>query len=100
MSVLEEISPTSLIFQQVHKRVWPTAQRDAVFWSHMRSVEVTVSEAEQGIVDSWIVFNKLCEHSAVPLGKGGCLRVDLTMILVPDYCSTRREQKQKPRVGK
>jgi len=79
MSVLEEISPTSLIFQQVHKRVWPTAQRDAVFWSHMRSVEVTVSEAEQGIVDSWIVCNKSCEHPAAPLGQGGCLRVDLTV---------------------
>ena len=79
MSVLEEISPTSLIFQQVHKRVWPTAQRDAVFWSHMRSVDVSPSEAEQGIVDSWIVCNKSCEHPAAPLGQGGCLRVDLTV---------------------
>ena len=79
MSVLEEISPTSLIFQQVHKRVWPTAQRDAVFWSHMRSVSVSPSEAEQGIVDSWIVCNKSCEHPAAPLGQGGCLRVDLTV---------------------
>jgi len=79
MSVLEEISPSSLIFQQVHKRVWPTAQRDAVFWSHMRQVEVTPSEAEQGVVDSWIVCNKSCEHPAAPLGQGGCLRVDLTV---------------------
>jgi len=79
MAVLEEISKTSLIFQQVHKRVWPTAQRDAVFWSHMRSVEVTPAEAEQGIVDSWIVCNKSCDHPAAPLGQGGCLRVDLTV---------------------
>jgi len=79
MSVLEEINSSSLIFQQVHKRVWPTAQRDAVFWSHMREVEVTPSEAEQGIVDSWIVCNKSCEHPAAPLGQGGCLRVDLTV---------------------
>jgi len=79
MSVLEEISPSSLIFQQVHKRVWPTAQRDAVFWSHMRQVEVTPAEAKQGIVDTWIVCNKSCEHPAAPLGQGGCLRVDLTV---------------------
>eukprot|EP00092_Neocalanus_flemingeri_P037840 GFUD01041190.1.p1 GENE.GFUD01041190.1~~GFUD01041190.1.p1 ORF type:complete len:632 (+),score=203.75 GFUD01041190.1:128-1897(+) len=79
MSVLEEISPSSLIFQQVHKRVWPTAQRDAVFWSHMRQVEVTPSEAQQGVVDNWIVCNKSCDHPAAPLGQGGCLRVDLTV---------------------
>ena len=58
MSVLEEVSASTLIFQQIHKRVWPTAQRDAVFWSHMRQVEVSPSEAEQGVVDNWIVCNK------------------------------------------
>jgi len=79
MTVLEEINSSSLIFQQVHKRVWPTAQRDAVFWSHMRSVEVTPSEKEQGVIDSWIVCNRSCEHPAAPLGQGGCLRVDLTV---------------------
>jgi len=79
MSVLEEVSASTLIFQQIHKRVWPTAQRDAVFWSHMRQVEVSPSEAEQGVVDNWIVCNKSCEHQAAPQGQGGCLRVDLTV---------------------
>jgi len=79
MSVLEEISPDKLIFQQVHKRVWPTAQRDAVFWSHMSRAPVTKEEEEQGVVDSWIVTNRSCDHPAAPLGGGGCLRVDLTV---------------------
>ena len=38
---------------QVHKRVWPTAQRDAVFWSHMRKVEVTPEEAKQVTSYTW-----------------------------------------------
>jgi len=79
MTVLEEVDKSTLLFHQVHKRVWPTAQRDAVFWSHMRKVEVTAEEARQGVRDSWLVANKSTEHVAAPLGQGGCLRVDLTV---------------------
>ena len=64
---------------QVHKRVWPTAQRDAVFWSHMQQVAVTAEEAAQGVVDCWLVTNKSTDHPAAPLGQGGCLRVILTV---------------------
>ena len=38
MSVLETISDDTLIFLQVHKRIWPAAQRDALFWPHIRRV--------------------------------------------------------------
>ena len=79
MTVLEEADKSTLLFHQVHKRVWPTAQRDAVFWSHMRKVEVTPEEARQGVMDSWLVANKSTDHVAAPLGQGGCLRVDLTV---------------------
>merc|ERR1712112_686776 len=79
MRVLEEIDSDRLIFQQVHKRVWPTAQRDAVFWSHMRQVEVTPDEASQGVVDCWLATNKSTDHPAAPYGQGGCLRVELTV---------------------
>jgi len=75
MSVVEEISEDTLIFLQIHKRIWPAAQRDALFWSHIRRVEPT----EPDVVDSWIVCNKSCEHSSAPLGAAGCLRVDLTV---------------------
>ena len=37
-TVLEKIAPDTLIFLQLHKRVWPAAQRDALFWSHMRHI--------------------------------------------------------------
>jgi len=79
MRVLEEVSSDKLIFQQIHKRVWPTAQRDAVFWSHMRRVETGPQERLQGVLDTWIVCNKSTEHPQAPMGVGGCLRVDLTV---------------------
>jgi len=75
MSVLEEVSPDTLIFLQVHKRVWPAAQRDALFWSHIRQVDPT----DPDVLDSWIVCNKSTEHPSSPLGAGGCLRVDLVV---------------------
>jgi len=75
MSVLEEVDPDTLVFLQVHKRLWPAAQRDALFWSHIRRVE----PQDPDVVDAWIVCNKSCEHPGAPLGDGGCLRVDLVV---------------------
>jgi len=77
MSVLEEVSKDTLIFLQVHKRIWPAAQRDALFWSHIRRVEPRADDVD--VVDSWIVCNKSCEHPSAKKGDGGCLRVDLTV---------------------
>ena len=36
MTVLEDVSPDTMIFHQTHKRIWPAAQRDSLFWSHIR----------------------------------------------------------------
>ena len=59
--------------------MWPGAQRNAEFWSHMRSMEVSPRKAEQGTVDSWIEYNKSCYHPGTPLGQSGCRRVDVTV---------------------
>ena len=50
-SVIEKISNDTLLFLQLHKRVWPAAQRDACFWSHMRKVE---SNDVDDIHDTWV----------------------------------------------
>ena len=57
-SVIEKISNDTLLFLQLHKRVWPAAQRDACFWSHMRKIEHS-SPSPQGddsgnIHDTWV----------------------------------------------
>ena len=50
-SVIEKISNDTLLFLQLHKRVWPSAQRDACFWSHMRKVEGNDGD---DIHDTWV----------------------------------------------
>ena len=99
MNVLEEVSDDTLIFLQVHKRVWPSTQRDALFWSHMRKVEPEDEDAGNKptqlcsfsqesstdsicSVDTWIVCNKSCSHSSSPPNQGGLIRVDLTVCFV------------------
>lgn len=54
MTVLEKISDDTLVFLQVHKRIWPTAQRDALFWSHQ--THKSDPQDEEGH-DIWAVVN-------------------------------------------
>ncbi|CAL8105523.1 unnamed protein product [Calicophoron daubneyi] len=37
-TVLEVCGDDTVVLYQVYKRVWPTTQRDSVFWSHIRQV--------------------------------------------------------------
>jgi len=90
-SVIEKISNDTLLFLQLHKRVWPAAQRDACFWSHMRKVE---SDGIDDIHDTWVVCNKSVEHPKAPKNQNGCLRVDLTVIFV---CNTVIDERAKKR---
>lgn len=66
MKVVEEVNPNTLVFHQIHKRVWPAAQRDAVFWSHIRKV-APVSAAPPDLRDIWIVSNKSCDYHNIPV---------------------------------
>ncbi|XP_013788859.1 collagen type IV alpha-3-binding protein-like [Limulus polyphemus] len=77
MKIIEEIDSKTLIFHQVHKRVWPATQRDALFWSHMRQVPNNDDSDAQTI---WLVCNHSTDHEDVPVGK--CVRVFLTISLV------------------
>ncbi|XP_068208689.1 ceramide transfer protein-like [Palaemon carinicauda] len=80
VTVIDRISEDTLLFLQLHKRVWPTAQRDALFWSHIREISKT-DPANGGAHDTWIVCNKSAEHPDAP-NDGKCVRVDLTICFV------------------
>ncbi|XP_045596004.2 ceramide transfer protein isoform X1 [Procambarus clarkii] len=80
MTVLDRISNDTIIFLQLHKRVWPTAQRDALFWSHIRQIPST-DPANGSARDTWIVCNQSTEHPDAP-NDGKCVRVDLTVCFV------------------
>lgn len=60
--VVEALDDNTLIFYQVHKRVWPAAQRDSVFWSHMRSISNNDDEQPD-----WIVVNYTTSHPQTPV---------------------------------
>ncbi|XP_074593278.1 ceramide transfer protein isoform X2 [Brevipalpus obovatus] len=82
MRVVEEINPNTLIFHQIHKRVWPATQRDAVFWSHIRKVpldQVSPVKTNPNVKpnDAWIVCNSSSDYVNIPLG--GCIRMKMTV---------------------
>lgn len=103
MTILENISPDTLVFLQTHKRIWPASQRDALFWSHMKNVKDNVDTDAH---DVWIVCNHSIEHEDYPVSGvrfyiyrlhllwflsfdflqpaniGKCVRIFLTVILV------------------
>ncbi|XP_065226191.1 ceramide transfer protein [Planococcus citri] len=81
MEVLEMLSDDTLIFHQIHKRVWPTTQRDAVFWSHMRQVPKDEQD-DQSVYDSWVVVNHSTDVKSHPPNSGKFVRIFMTVCLM------------------
>ncbi|PAA64549.1 hypothetical protein BOX15_Mlig023252g1, partial [Macrostomum lignano] len=57
--VLDTLASDTLLLHQIYKRLWPTAQRDSVFWSHIRHAEQRT-----------MVVNCSTEVGAPPLASG------------------------------
>jgi collagen type IV alpha-3-binding protein len=64
MTVIETIADDTLVFLQVHKRIWPASQRDSLFWSHMRQVP---DHNDRDGHDIWIVCNHSTENPDFPV---------------------------------
>ena len=66
VTILETVDERTAINLQVHKRVWPAAQRDSLFWSHI----------ERQVVDGqeyWVVVNNSTDYaSEVSPGTPSC----------------------------
>lgn len=79
MKVIETIDDNTLVFHQVHKRIWPAAQRDAIFWSHIRRIDDakssvisdkdlnTQSRPDLKLHDVWIVCNNSTDKPEIPV---------------------------------
>lgn len=75
MKVLEEVNGNTLILHQIHKKVWLAAQRDTVFWSHIRKVPIDELTKQQEAEkenhlrpdDVWIVCNNSTSYIDVPV---------------------------------
>ena len=56
--MVEKLTENTLIFHQLHKRIWPSAQRDNCFISHIRSLNKDEFERiEREIGNAWMVTN-------------------------------------------
>lgn len=66
MTVVEELSDDTVVFHQVHKRVWPAAQRDSLFWSHMRQVPIDETD-DENVYNTWVVVNHSTDVDAYPV---------------------------------
>ena len=86
VKVLEILSPDTAIIQSVMKRVWPSAQRDMVYLSHIRHVSAFERENNQN--DTWIVCNYSVDHPDGHLGRG-VVRCNLRSSMV---CQTTLKQ--------
>lgn len=64
VTILENVSEDTKVFLQIHKRVWPSTQRDALFWSHKRQVPDPQDPDGQSI---WIVCNNSTDHKNAPV---------------------------------
>ncbi len=83
-SVIEKISNDTLVFRQVHKTIWPATRRDSLFWSHMRKIPAGSADSADGCRDTWLVCNRSTDHPDHPINGNGCIRLDMTIIMVGD----------------
>ncbi|CAD5111456.1 DgyrCDS767 [Dimorphilus gyrociliatus] len=61
--VVEWLSKDTLISFQLHKRMWPSSQRDSLFWTTIQHYHDT--ENDDG-PEYWVVVNKTTEHVEDP----------------------------------
>ncbi|KAK0425680.1 hypothetical protein QR680_009320 [Steinernema hermaphroditum] len=79
VKLIEKISEDTMVLHQVHKRVWPAAQRESLFWSHMRRVD---SHKDPDAIDAFLVCNHDTERPEVNLTNKACVRVGLTIAMI------------------
>lgn len=84
MKVLETIADDTLVILQIHKRVWPASQRDALFWSHVRRVSNDVDPDGQ---DIWIACNHSTDHREAPVIAKNIILYCSFLMLSPSFVS-------------
>lgn len=81
MNVVDKIAEDTIVFHQIHKRIWPAAQRDATFWSHLTHVPDEENKSEDS-PHIWATVNSSVELPSHPPNGGKQVRIYLTIILM------------------
>ncbi|KER21222.1 hypothetical protein T265_10410 [Opisthorchis viverrini] len=96
-TVLEVCGDDTVVLHQVYKRVWPTTQRDSLFWSHLRQVSVPFQSSSEGngpvtsdrvtVLDSWMVVNMSTDYLSEKIAESSTpmIRLGLDVVL---FCQT------------
>ena len=66
VKVTETLAEDTVIFHQMHKRVWPSTQRETLFCSHLCTLSDT-PHTENMVGRTWMVCNFSMEHDSVPV---------------------------------
>ena len=66
VKVTESLAEDTVIFHQMHKRVWPSTQRETLFCSHLCTLSDT-PHTENMVGRTWMVCNFSLEHPSVPV---------------------------------
>ena len=66
VDVVETLCEDTIVFHQMHKRVWPSTQRETLFASHLCTL-VNAPQPENMVGHTWMVCNFSMEHDSVPV---------------------------------
>jgi collagen type IV alpha-3-binding protein len=64
-TIVETLAEDTIVFHQLHKRIWPSTQRETVFCSHICTLPNAPREENQ-IGHTWMVGNFSIDHPKVP----------------------------------
>ncbi|KAI6195317.1 Collagen type IV alpha-3-binding protein [Aphelenchoides besseyi] len=90
-SLVDRLSDNTVVIHQIHKKVWPAAQRESLFWSTRE--QISRDKLDSNAHSGFIVCNHDCEREDVPLTDPSCVRVRLKIAMV---CETIIETSNKP----
>lgn len=66
VEVVETLAEDTLIFHQLHKRVWPSTQRETLYCSHMCTL-INAPTPDNMVGHTWMVCNFSLDHDKVPV---------------------------------
>lgn len=66
VNVVETLAEDTIIFHQLHKRVWPSTQRETLYCSHMCTLTDAPSP-DNTVGHTWMVCNFSLDHDKVPV---------------------------------
>ncbi|VBB30233.1 unnamed protein product [Acanthocheilonema viteae] len=95
--VVDRISMDTVIIHQLHKRIWPSAQRESLFWSNVRYLP---EEKSPEALDLYMVCNHDCSLPNVPLQHNSNVRVGLTVAMLCETVVKNGHKKPVSELGR